>query len=214
VVALKPLVLLGGGGHGSDVLGLVEAINDVEPTWEVVGVHDDDPAAGARRFAGRALLAGAIDAAFAGPAAFVASVGYPGARRPGFTRAEAAGVRAATLVHPRAIVGAGVVIADGATVFGAAQVSPLAVIGRHACVHNGAIVGHDVVIGENCSVMPGATLSGDCVLGHDVLVGTGATVLQGVTIGGGAVVGAGAVVLEDVPDGVTVVGVPARTAGR
>lgn len=214
MAAPKALVLLGGGGHGSDVLGLVEIINRVEPTWSVVGVFDDDQTVDARRFAGRARMAGVIDAAFAEAATFIASVGYPSARRGVFSRAEANGMRAATLVHPHVDLGTGVEIAEGATVFGGAQISPLAVIGRHACVHHGAIVGHDVVIGENTSVMPGAKISGDCVVGTDVVIGAGATVIQGVTIGAGAIVGAGAVVLRDVPPGVAVVGAPARPMDR
>jgi acetyltransferase-like isoleucine patch superfamily enzyme len=47
------------------------------------------------------------------------------------------------------------------------------------------------------------------VVGDDVFLGTGAIVTRGVTIGDGARVGAGAVVLDDVPAGVTVVGAPA-----
>ena len=43
-------------------------------------------------------------------------------------------------------------------------------------------------------------------------IGSGAVVMCGVTIGAGAMVGAGAVVTRDVPDGATVVGVPARLA--
>ncbi len=45
-------------------------------------------------------------------------------------------------------------------------------------------------------------------------IGSGATILCGVTIGVGAMVGAGAVVTADVPDGATVMGVPARVKGQ
>lgn len=47
-------------------------------------------------------------------------------------------------------------------------------------------------------------------IGADVWIGGGAIIVPGVTIGDGAVIGAGAVVTRDVPDGVTVVGNPAR----
>jgi len=53
-------------------------------------------------------------------------------------------------------------------------------------------------------------VSGNVTLEHDVTVGTSAAIVQGRTIGVGAVVGAGAVVVDDLPAGVTAVGVPAR----
>jgi serine O-acetyltransferase len=47
------------------------------------------------------------------------------------------------------------------------------------------------------------------VIGDGVFVGAGARILGGITIGNGAQIGANAVVLKDVPDGATAVGVPA-----
>jgi acetyltransferase-like isoleucine patch superfamily enzyme len=62
-------------------------------------------------------------------------------------------------------------------------------------------------------MMPGACVSGDATIGTAALIGTNATVLEKVTVGDGAVVGAGAVVVQDVPAGATVVGVPAKVVG-
>jgi acetyltransferase-like isoleucine patch superfamily enzyme len=53
-------------------------------------------------------------------------------------------------------------------------------------------------------------LSGEVIVGPGTHIGTGATVMQGAKIGAGVTVGAGAVVIGPVPDGKTVVGVPAR----
>ena len=59
-----------------------------------------------------------------------------------------------------------------------------------------------VVIGDNRGRIP--------TLGDDVFVGSGAKIIGGVHVGHGARVGANAVVLHDVPDGATAVGIPAR----
>jgi acetyltransferase-like isoleucine patch superfamily enzyme len=53
-------------------------------------------------------------------------------------------------------------------------------------------------------------LAGDVRVGDRSWIGIGASVRQGVRIGDGVIVGAGAAVVSDVPDGLTVVGVPAR----
>lgn len=74
-------------------------------------------------------------------------------------------------------------------------------------------VGHETTIGRGCVLNPGVNLSGGVHVGAAVLVGTNATILQYTSVGEGAVVGAGAVVTRDVPQGVTVVGVPARPRG-
>ncbi len=84
--------------------------------------------------------------------------------------------------------------------------------------HFGGIILHsDVQIGENCSVGPGVLLGtrglgnkGVPVLGDTVYVGAGAKILGGIKIGNNARIGANAVVLTDVPDGASAVGVPAR----
>jgi acetyltransferase-like isoleucine patch superfamily enzyme len=53
-------------------------------------------------------------------------------------------------------------------------------------------------------------LAGTVACGEDVFIGTGAVIIPGIHIGARAIVGAGATVIRDVPDGVTVVGCPAR----
>lgn len=74
-------------------------------------------------------------------------------------------------------------------------------------------------IGANLQVHQGVTVGWDYrgprrpIIGDDVFIGAGAKVLGAVTVGHGARIGANAVVLCDVPDGATVVGVPGRIVG-
>jgi sugar O-acyltransferase (sialic acid O-acetyltransferase NeuD family) len=204
------LVLLGAGGHASDVLGVVEQLQAAGSHIEVVGVLDDDHEADMSRFAGREVqIAGPIDRLSDLDAAWIAAVGWPSTRRRLVARTGAAAA-APALVSPRADVGRGVVVGDGSVVMGSARLSPLAHVGEHALVSYAAAVGHDSIVGDGTSVMPGAMVSGGVRIGEWVLVGTNATVIEGVVIGDGATVGAGAVVLQDVPPGTTVAGVPAR----
>lgn len=205
------LVLLGAGGHASDVLGVVEESNASGRGYDVVGLLDDDPMASAHRFDGRGVsLLGTIDVLGSLASAWVAAIGWPTSRLRVAARGEASGLPAETLVSPKADVGALVELDAGVVVLGAARLSPRCKLGAHALVSYLSAVGHDTVVGRGTSVMPGAILSGDVHVGEGVLVGTGATVLEGRAIGDGATVGAGAVVIDDVPAGATVVGVPAR----
>jgi serine O-acetyltransferase len=70
-------------------------------------------------------------------------------------------------------------------------------------------------IGRNCSIIAAVTIGMRSEwafpdIGDDVFIGAGARVLGGIRVGNGAMIGANAVVIHDVPDGATVVGVPGR----
>lgn len=83
---------------------------------------------------------------------------------------------------------------------------------------NGVVIHPDARIGPNCLIFQQVTLGtrGDGrapVLQGHVDVGAGAKLLGGITVGAHAVIGANAVVLQDVPPGAVVVGIPARILG-
>lgn len=93
------------------------------------------------------------------------------------------------------------------------------VIGENTIfAHNalGCVVNENAIIGSNCKILQNVTIggrgegSGVPIIGNDVLIGAGACILGGVTIGNGAKIGANAVVVKDVPEGATVVGIPAK----
>jgi acetyltransferase-like isoleucine patch superfamily enzyme len=77
-------------------------------------------------------------------------------------------------------------------------------------VNTRASIDHEGVLGDGVEIAPGATLCGHVHAGANAWVCAGATILPRIRIGADARVGAGAVVTRDVPDGVIVVGVPAR----
>ena len=77
-------------------------------------------------------------------------------------------------------------------------------------INTSASIDHDCVLGECVFIAPGARLGGNVRVGDLSFIGIGASVLPGCALGRNVTVGAGAVVIGDVPDNVTVVGVPAR----
>ncbi len=83
----------------------------------------------------------------------------------------------------------------------------------------GVVIHQDVVVGPRCMIMQQVTLGTDAtglapVLGADVYVGAGAKVLGGIRVGDRVRIGANAVVLINLPDDCTAVGVPARIVRR
>jgi sugar O-acyltransferase (sialic acid O-acetyltransferase NeuD family) len=212
----RPLIILGTGGNALDFLDVVEAINQVGPTWELVGFLDDARAPGSTYY----------DVEVLGPLARAADfrrcwfVNAVGSDRSFRRRAEiVAGTGLsddyfATLVHPgacvsrRTRVGTGTVVNFGASVGGEVEV------GRHATLGPHCTIGHNATVEDFAMVAPGAVVSGFVRLGRGCYVGAGALVKQKVEVGPGALVGLGAVVVRDVPDRATVIGNPARPLSR
>lgn len=73
---------------------------------------------------------------------------------------------------------------------------------------NGIVISHNVVIGKNCRIFHQVTIGegrgGAPVIGDNVLIGAGAKLIGGIRIGNNVRIGAGCVVMEDIPDNVTV----------
>jgi len=100
------------------------------------------------------------------------------------------------------------------------DIHPGATLGRRCFIDHGAgvVIGETAVLGDDITLYHGVTLGGVSwspgkrhpTLGNGVLVGAGAKILGPITVGAGARVGANSVVVEDVPEGMTVVGIPGR----
>jgi UDP-perosamine 4-acetyltransferase len=141
---------------------------------------------------------------------FVVAIGSNGVRRRVFDRCIAMGLQAVAVVHPTAALLGGASMDAGAQVCAMAVIGVSAHVGEDVVVNTAATVDHDVVLEAHCFIGPGAHLAGRVRVGQEAHVGLGAVVREGITIGAGALVAAGAVVVEDVPPGVRVAGVPAR----
>lgn len=113
-------------------------------------------------------------------------------------------------VHLSSIVGSNCRIDQTAQVLPGCVINHSATIGANVVLYSGVIVEHDCTISDHAYLSPRVTLCGGSTVGARSFLGAGATVLPGVAIGADVIVGAGAVVTRDVPEGVTVMGVPAK----
>ncbi len=115
-----------------------------------------------------------------------------------------------TLIHPSAYVSPLASLAEGVFVGANSIVAPGAKLSEHVFVNRGVTIGHDTHIGAFSRIQPGSNLGGLSHIGSGVTVAIGATLIERLVVGDHAFIGAGAVVTEDVPANVLVVGIPAK----
>ena len=104
------------------------------------------------------------------------------------------------------------------------EIHPAAKVGKRVFIDHGSgvVIGETAEVGDDCTIYQGVTLGGTGkhqgkrhpTLGDGVMVGAGAKVLGPVNIGAGAKIAAGAVVLNDIPEDSTAVGIPAKVVRR
>ena len=111
------------------------------------------------------------------------------------------------------------IISQMARIFTGIEIHPACFIGRGLLIDHGigVVIGETAIIGDDCTILHGVTLgSREYIVGkrhptlqNNVFVGAGAKILGNIEIGNNVKIGANAVVLTDLPDNSTAVGVPA-----
>jgi sugar O-acyltransferase (sialic acid O-acetyltransferase NeuD family) len=141
---------------------------------------------------------------------FAVAIAEPSIRRRVATRCLDAGLSPFCIAAQNSLELHDAQIGHGYIVCPFAMVTSNVRIGRFFQANIYSYVAHDCVVGEFVTLGPHAGINGRCIIGDGVYIGAGAMIRNGVTVGAGAVIGMSAVVVDDVPDGETWVGNPAR----
>ena len=191
-----PIVVVGAGGFGREVVDVIEAMNaaaaaaGVDRPWELVGVVDDSLSdLNRQRLEDRSVASlGTTEEFLAGtdgPVSYAVGIGAPHVRRLVAERFDADGHTGATLVHPSVTMGSRVSVGAGSVLCAGVRITTNITLGRHVHVNLNVTIGHDTTIDDFVSLNPLASISGDCVIESDVLVGVGGIVLNGLRVGRG-----------------------------
>jgi sugar O-acyltransferase (sialic acid O-acetyltransferase NeuD family) len=209
-----PLVIIGAGGFGREVLDLVRDVNATESTFDFRGFLDDGQVELELLERLGAPLLGRSSVLAELAASFVIGIGAAEPRRRIDSLARSLNRTAATLTHPSATIGSDVRIGEGVVITAGVRLTTHIVLGRHTHINVNCTVGHDVIVEDYATLYPGVHLGGGCMIGEGATLGTGCVILPNVRVGHGSVVGAGSVVVRDVAPDTTVVGTVARPTLR
>lgn len=207
------LILTGAGGCMRELLWQLEELNRQQDTWDVAGY---------------------VDVSDAGGTIYVGDRGYPYLGNDDFllNRTEVTNVAVCVgdpalrekiakklmtnpqIRFPNLIMGdtricSDVKLGQGVIISMDCRISTHVRIGDFAFLNIGAVVCHDGRLGDYVTLSPDVRLAGNVVVGSGSDLGMGTRVIQGVTVGSRVITGAGSVVVRDLPDACTAVGVPA-----
>lgn len=209
----KHVVVIGAGGHGSEVVSYIRDIAKAHHLT-LLGVIDDNKPVGA--WNGTSILGGPSVlrelSIKLGKIRYITAVGDNVTRRAlvdKLDQLKIPNLEPLVITHSSASlgschIGAGTLLAPNTIL--TTNVS----IGSHCILNVKVSVSHDVVVEDFCNLNPGCTITGNVHLEEGSYIGAGATILPGVRVGKYALVGGGALINKDVPAYSTVVGVPAR----
>ena len=201
---MKPLLLIGGGGHCHACIDVIESDQKyriagiVLPTRgnhaDVIGYPvtgaDDDLAELLKQTPYAIVTVGQIKSA--------------AIRIKLFELLKTHGTHLPIIQSPSSYCSKHAVIGEGTILMHGSLVNAGAQVGANCIINSQALIEHNVEIADHCHISTGAKVNGSVRIGKGTFLGSGSIVKEGVTLGAGVVIGAGQLILKDVPDGMTI----------
>lgn len=116
----------------------------------------------------------------------------------------------ATLIHPTAVMSDWNTIGEGSIITAGVIITCNVTIGKHAHLNLYTTIGHDCEAGEYFTTAPSCNISGACKFGDGVFIGTNASIKQGVEICNNVTIGMGGVVVKNITEEGTYIGMPVK----
>ena len=209
---MKPLILVGGGGHCKSVIEVAESAG-----YTILGILDRPEEVGKRVLGYKVIGTDADMAKYADKADFIVTVGQiksPILRIKLHQMLSDAHCNLAIVIAPTAHVSRHATVGEGTVIMHQAFVNAGAHIGKGCIINTASIIEHDAMVSDYCHVSTGATINGGVLIGKCTFVGSQSVVNQCVTIGENIIIGAGSAVVNDLPAGCLAVGVPAKPISK
>lgn len=205
----RPVVLLAASGLAREVAAVIGGSSG----QRITGVLDDNSALHGTEIGPSLQVIGSIELATElDDVQFVICAGSGVARRRIADRLFGWGIgagRFATVVHPTAVVPSSCSVAPGSVVLAHVTMTAEVAVGEHVMLMPQVVLTHDDVVGDFATLCAGVVLGGGVAVESGAYLGMNSSVRQGLRVGRDATLGMGSVLLQNLPDGQTWIGVPA-----
>ena len=207
-----PILILGSGTHGIDILDCILEANKLGSTYQPLGFLDDRPAQASVH--GFPVLGGLDQAAtFAPEVQFVTAIGSVSSYRARPELLEGLGIareRFATVIHPSASISPWARVGRGCVILQQCTLSAGCQLADQVVLLPGCRISHDTQVADYNMLATGVILSGYVQVERNCYLGAGSLVRERLRLGEGCLLGMGSVVVKSVPAGARVAGNPAR----
>ena len=212
---MKDLVIVGTGGVGKETALIVEDINEISQEWNLLGFIDDNKELVGKEINGYEVLG---DREFLNnfdkEVYVVIAIADYCIKEELVKYLTNKNIQYETLIHPSVKINRTISIGKGCIIYQNVIMTVNINIGNHVIISPKCGIGHDSLIEDYVTVLWNVNISGSERIKQGVTLGSGCTIIQGLEIGRGSFVGAGAVVIRDIDESKTAVGVPTRYVGE
>ncbi len=207
---MKNIVIVGAGGVGRETSLIIQQINELKITWNLIGFIDDDVNSWGNVINGYPVIGGmdSLEKLSLDTYVVVAIANYEVKRK--IVNRINNKFKFATIIHPKVYIHDYINIGEGTLIYEGAILTTNIKVGNHVIISPKCGIGHDSIIKDYVSLLWNVNVSGNDIIEEGVMMGSASTVIQGKRIGKGSTVGAGAVVIDNIDSYSTVVGVPAK----
>lgn len=206
---IKKILLFSAGQGSQEILRiLIEDINKISRTWEVIGFVDKDPGKKGTIISGYPVIGDRYDG---DPSEVFGVCGIlNGEARKRIIDEEIInkGFGLATLIHPSVIKAADFIPSPGLVIFPGTHISYNVCLGKGIFVNYNCLLGHDLTVGDYTFIGPSVTIPGGCRIGKSCTIGAGVNLLHGISIGDHSTIGIGTTLFKDVGENKLVMDLP------
>jgi len=209
---MKDIVIIGAGSFGREVAQLIDDINTDKKLWNLLGFIDETTLKHGAMINSNIVLGGFewLQKNKGDKLFVICAIGNPRDKYSVIKKLSPFDLKFANLIHPNAKISKFVEYGYGNIICSNSFISVNIKIGNHVSINPGCGIGHDVVVGDYTSLYWDVTLSGNVNVGEGCEIGSKVDIIPKRTIGKWSIIGAGAVVIDDIPENSTAVGVPAK----
>ncbi|NMA83791.1 MAG: acetyltransferase [Epulopiscium sp.] len=203
------LIIIGASGHGKVVADIAIKMNK----WQSIAFLDDDESI--KTSMGLEVIGKTADAfTYKDEADFFVAIGSNVTREKIQEKLIEEGLNVVSLIHPSSVIGTDLEIGIGTAIMAGVVVNGSTRIGKGCIINTSSSLDHDNVIDDYVHISPGVRTAGNVRVGKGSWIGIGSVVSNNVNICSDCKLGAGAVVVKDITEPGTYVGVPVRRVDR